>query len=55
MNFFLPIPVRYDSHKVFEPSICLISDVIELFLGIFREFCRKNRGFSRENKIRENG
>ena len=50
MEFFFLIPVRDDSYKVFQPSICLISDVIELLLGTFREFCRRNQFFSRENE-----
>ena len=55
MKFFFLIPVRDDSYKVFQPSIFLISDVIELLLGIFQEFCRRNRYFQERLKVRENG
>ena len=50
MKFFILISIRDESYKVFQSSNCLISDAIEFLLDIFREFCRRNREFSRANK-----
>ena len=50
IKFFSVILVRYDSKKVFQPSICLISDVIEFLLGKHRGLCRRKGVVPRENK-----